>query len=80
MKLFLKFAAGPAAFLFFYALPYQGNSPNAGIAMPWAGAAAGTAFATGQIEMKTMIRIGLTATLTFPILVAAIHIGMAPFR
>ena len=51
-----------------------------GIAMPWAGAAAETALAIGQIEMKTMIRIGLTATLTFPILVAAIHIGMAPFR
>jgi len=50
-----------------------------GIAMPWAGAAAETALAIGQIEMKTMIRIGLAATVTFTILVAAIHIVMAPF-
>lgn len=49
-----------------------------GIAMPWAGAAAGTAFASGQIEMKTMIRIGLTATAAFVVLVASIHILMAP--
>ncbi len=50
-----------------------------GIAMPWAGAAAGTAFATGHLEMKTMIRIGLTATFAFTILVAAVHILLAPF-
>ena len=49
-----------------------------GIALPWAGAAAGTAFATGEIEMKLMIRIGMLATLVFAILVAAMHVLLAP--
>lgn len=49
-----------------------------GIAMPWAGAAAGTAFASGEIEMKTMIRIGLVATFVFAFLVAVIHLLLAP--
>ncbi len=49
-----------------------------GIMLPWAGAAAGTAFASGQIEMKNMIRVGVVATLIFPFLVAAIHILFAP--
>jgi sodium-dependent dicarboxylate transporter 2/3/5 len=55
--------------------------PNAavGIALPWAGASCGTAFATGQIEMKDMIRIGLVATLVFAFSTAAVHLLMAPF-
>ena len=55
--------------------------PNAavGIALPWAGASCGTAFATGQIEMKDMIRIGMAATLVFAIAIAAVHLLMAPF-
>ena len=55
--------------------------PNAavGIALPWAGASCGTAFATGQIEMKDMIRIGMTATLVFAFTTAAVHLLMAPF-
>lgn len=55
--------------------------PNAavGIALPWAGASCGTAFATGQIEMKDMIRIGLVATLVFAFALGAVHLVMAPF-
>ena len=54
--------------------------PNAavGIVLPWAGAACGTAFATGQIEMKNMIRIGLAATCLFAFTAAAVHLLMAP--
>ena len=50
-----------------------------GIALPWAGAACGTAFATGQIEMRDMIRIGAVATLVFAFVVAAVHLAVAPF-
>ena len=50
-----------------------------GIAMPWAGATSATAFASGAIELKTMIRIGLIATVVFSVLIATIHILMAPF-
>jgi sodium-dependent dicarboxylate transporter 2/3/5 len=55
--------------------------PNAavGIALPWAGASCGTAFATGQIEMKDMIKIGLVATLVFAFTTAAVHLVLAPF-
>ena len=50
-----------------------------GIMLPWAGAAAGTAFATGEIDMKNMIRVGATATIVFSILVAMIHILLSPY-
>ena len=50
-----------------------------GVAMPWAGATAATAFASGAIELKTMIRLGLIATLIFTIVITTIHILMAPF-
>ena len=55
--------------------------PNAavGIALPWAGASCGTAFATGQIDMKDMIKIGLVATFLFAFTTAAVHIMMSPF-
>lgn len=49
-----------------------------GIALPWAGATAATAFAAGQIAMKDMMRIGTFATLVFILLVAGIHILLAP--
>ncbi|MCZ6491499.1 MAG: SLC13 family permease [Acidobacteria bacterium] len=50
-----------------------------GIMLPWAGAAAGTAFATGEVDMKNMIRVGAVATIVFSILVAGIHILLAPY-
>jgi sodium-dependent dicarboxylate transporter 2/3/5 len=55
--------------------------PNAavGFALPWAGAAAGAAFATGEIEIKRMITVGLIATAAFAVLVAAIHAALARF-
>ena len=55
--------------------------PNAavGIALPWAGASCGTAFATGQIDMKDMIKIGMVATFLFAFTTATVHILMSPF-
>jgi len=50
-----------------------------GIALPWAGAASATAFASGEIEMKTMIRVGFIATIAFVVSRAAMHILMAPY-
>lgn len=49
-----------------------------GIMLPWAGATAGTAFATGEVDMKNMIRVGAVATLVFALLVAGIHTLLAP--
>jgi len=49
-----------------------------GIAFPWAGAAAGTAFATGEIDIKHMVRVGMVATVLFAVAVAIIHMLMAP--
>lgn len=50
-----------------------------GLALPWAGAAAATAFAVGEIEMGRMIRIGILATAVFVGIAATIHLVMAPF-
>ena len=50
-----------------------------GFALPWAGAAAATAFATGQITMKNMIRIGLVATLGYVFVVVAVHLLLSPY-
>jgi di/tricarboxylate transporter len=50
-----------------------------GMALPWAGASTGTAFATGHIEMKNMIKIGFVATLIYAFLTTVIHLLMAPF-
>lgn len=50
-----------------------------GLIFPWAGAAAATAFAGGQISVGRMIRIGLIATVFFILIVATIHVLMAPF-
>jgi solute carrier family 13 (sodium-dependent dicarboxylate transporter), member 2/3/5 len=49
-----------------------------GVIFPWAGASPGLAFASGQIKMKNMIRVGLIVTLIFPLLVATIHILFSP--
>ena len=49
-----------------------------GLMLPWSGAVAATAFATGQIEMRNMIRIGAVATVVFAFLVTGIHILLAP--
>ena len=55
--------------------------PNAavGIALPWAGASCATAFATGQIDMKDMIKIGLVATFLFAFTTAVVHILLSPY-
>ncbi|MEE8606892.1 MAG: SLC13 family permease [Nitrospiraceae bacterium] len=45
-----------------------------GIVFPWAGAAAGTAFASGEIEMKDMIKAGLVASAGCALIVGLIHI------
>jgi len=45
-----------------------------GVIFPWAGASPGLAFASGQIKMKNMIRVGLIVTLIFPLIVTGIHI------
>lgn len=50
-----------------------------GIVLPWAGAAAATAFAVGEIEMGRMIRVGVLATAVFVVLVATIHLLLSPF-
>ena len=54
--------------------------PNLGVGLmvPWSGAVAGAAFATGEIEMRMMLRIGAVATVLFAFLVAIIHILLAP--
>ncbi len=49
-----------------------------GIVFPWAGASPGLAFASGQIKMKNMIRVGLMITLVFPLVVAGIHVLFSP--
>ncbi len=38
-----------------------------------------TAFATGQIDMKDMIKIGMVATFLFAFTTATVHILMSPF-
>ncbi|MBI4443388.1 MAG: anion permease [Acidobacteria bacterium] len=49
-----------------------------GVIFPWAGASPGLAFASGQIKMKNMIRVGLIVTLIFPMIVAGIHVLFSP--
>jgi sodium-dependent dicarboxylate transporter 2/3/5 len=50
-----------------------------GVMVPWAGAAAGTAFATGEIDMKNMIRIGVVCTVAMVVIRAGVHILLAPY-
>lgn len=49
-----------------------------GLIFPWAGATTATAFAAGEVDMQRMIKIGLVASLIFVVLVATIHVLMAP--
>ncbi len=49
-----------------------------GIVVPWAGAAAGTAFATGYLELREMIKIGAVATVCNIVLTSSIHILFSP--
>jgi sodium-dependent dicarboxylate transporter 2/3/5 len=50
-----------------------------GLMFPWAGATAATAFAAGEVSLQAMIRIGVITTAAFILIVATIHILMAPF-
>ena len=49
-----------------------------GIIFPWAGASAGTAFASGFLDMKEMVKVGMVATLLLMILVPLTHLLIAP--
>jgi di/tricarboxylate transporter len=50
-----------------------------GLIFPWAGATAATAFAAGDIAMDRMIKVGILATVAFIVIVATLHLMMAPF-
>ncbi|MBI2817823.1 MAG: anion permease [Acidobacteria bacterium] len=50
-----------------------------GTMLPWSGPAVAVAFASGEASLKDMIRIGIVATVLLAVLVAAIHILLAPF-
>ncbi len=45
-----------------------------GIITPWAGAAAGTAFATGYLDMREMIKVGTVATLLLVVIAASLEL------
>ena len=49
-----------------------------GLIFPWAGATSATAFAAGEVGLARMIWIGLAATVVLIVLVATIHLMMAP--
>ena len=49
-----------------------------GIMFPWAGAAAGTAFATGYLDMREMVKVGFFATLVLIVVTATVHILFSP--
>ena len=49
-----------------------------GLIFPWAGATSATAFAAGEVSMARMMWIGLAATVILVVLVATIHLVMAP--
>jgi sodium-dependent dicarboxylate transporter 2/3/5 len=50
-----------------------------GVALPWAGASVGTAFATRQLDMKQMVAIGLVTTALFAASTTLVHLLVAPF-
>ena len=54
--------------------------PNAavGILFPWAGASAGTAFASGFLDMKEMIKVGAVASLLILVIPTLVHLLFAP--
>ncbi len=49
-----------------------------GIIFPWAGAAAGLAFASGEIQMRDMIRVGLVASIFMALAVGLIQTAFSP--
>jgi solute carrier family 13 (sodium-dependent dicarboxylate transporter), member 2/3/5 len=49
-----------------------------GLIFPWAGATSATAFAAGEVSIARMMWIGLAATVMLIVLVATIHLMMAP--
>lgn len=50
-----------------------------GIALPWAGAAAATAFSLGEIDMRRMMKVGAIATAVFAVITSTIHLLLAPY-
>ena len=50
-----------------------------GVIFPWAGATSATAFAAGDIDLRRMVKIGIVATVIFSVIVATIHLILAPF-
>lgn len=50
-----------------------------GFMVPWAGPAVATAFASGEVGLKDMFRIGAVGTALFTILVSTVHSLLAPF-
>jgi sodium-dependent dicarboxylate transporter 2/3/5 len=50
-----------------------------GLMFPWAGATAATAFAAGEVTLPQMIKIGTFTTFVFILVVATIHVLLAPF-
>ena len=49
-----------------------------GIMFPWAGAAAGTAFATGYLDLRERIKIGTVATVFHVVITASTHSLFSP--
>lgn len=49
-----------------------------GLMFPWSGATAGTAFASGYIELRDMIRVGFFATLVLVIVAGTVHLLFSP--
>ena len=50
----------------------------AGILFPWAGASAGTAFASGFLDMREMIKVGVVASLLIFVITLLLHLLFAP--
>jgi sodium-dependent dicarboxylate transporter 2/3/5 len=50
-----------------------------GILFPWSGASAGTAFASGYLDMKEMIKVGVVATVALAVLSIAVHAIIGPY-
>jgi di/tricarboxylate transporter len=50
-----------------------------GILFPWSGASAGTAFASGYLDMREMIKVGVVGTVFLMVIAVTIHFIFAPF-
>ena len=51
---------------------------SVGILFPWSGALAATAFASGHVDLKEMIKVGLVATVLIVFITLAINLLFAP--